>query len=153
MTIKNKNWKTMADDLEKKMAEIFIKKAPALPEKAKEIIVKYGPYLAIIIMVMMIPAILALIGLGMMAGTLSSLGGVGYGWSSMTSMIFGIIILVLEIKALTGLFKRQMKAWKLMFYISIISAFSSLLRLEIGSLIIGGIISWYFLFQIRSYYK
>lgn len=153
MATQNKNWKTMLVELENKLAEFFTKKLPALPEKAKELIVKFGPYLVVVMLVLTIPAILALIGIGIAATPFAFVGGLRGGIGYVISLIFGLAMLVLEIMAVPGLFKRQMKAWKLLFYISLISAVSYVLSFNLGGLIIGTGISWYILFQIRSYYK
>jgi len=61
--------------------------------------------------------------------------------------------MILEIVALPGLFKRTKNSWELMFYASLIMVLSYIFALNIGSLIIGGAISFYVLFQIKSYYK
>jgi len=153
MTTQKKDWKTMLVELENKLAEFFTKKLPALPEGIKEAIVKYGPYITIIMMLFMVPAMLAILGFGMVATPFAFMGGFRGGIGYMVSLVFGLAIIILEIIAIKGLLKRQMKAWKLMFYISLISAVSNLLRFDLGGLIIGTGISWYVLFQIRSYYK
>lgn len=153
MTTQKKDWKTMLVELEGKLNEFFTKKLPAMPEKAKEIIVKFGPYLTVIMLVLTIPAILALIGIGIAASPVAFMGGFRGGLGYIVSMIFGLVMIVMEIMAVPGLFKRQMRAWKLLFYISLINAVSALLSFNLGGLIIGTGISWYVLFQIRSYYK
>jgi len=153
MTTQKKDWKTMLVELENKLAEVFTKKLPAMPEKAKEIIVKYGPYMTVVMMILTIPIILAAIGIGMVATPLAVLGGARSFFWFVIPAILGALMIVLEVMAIKGLFARQMKAWKLLFYISLIQAFSSLIKLDLGGLIIGTGISWYILFQIRSYYK
>ena len=100
-----------------------------------------------------IPAILALIGLGLAATPIAVASGVKGGIAFLIPALFGIAVIVLEIMAIKGLFARQMKAWKLLFYVSLINAISNILSFNLGSLIIGTGISWYVLFQIRSYYK
>jgi len=141
-------------DLEKKLEEVFTgEKIPSLPENIKEIIVKYGPWLSLIAMVFSIPALLAILGFGAFLTPFAFLGGVTYGFKTIITFAVSLLIIVLEIVALPGLFKRQMKAWKLMFYVSLISIISNLINFNILSLIVGAIISWYFLFQIKSYYK
>ena len=153
MTTQKKDWKNMLVELENKMAEFFIKKLPSMPENIKEIIVKYGPYLIVIMMILMVPAILAVMGIGIAATPLALMAGPRHGFALLISAIFGLLMIVLELMAIKGLFKRELKAWKLLFYISLIQAFSSLIRFDLGGLIIGSGISWYILFQIRSYYK
>ena len=153
MTTQKKDWKNMLVELENKMAEFFIKKLPSMPENIKEMIVKYGPYLIVIMMILMVPAILAVMGIGIAATPLALMAGPRHGFALLISAIFGLLMIVLELMAIKGLFKRELKAWKLLFYISLIQAFSSLIRFDLGGLIIGSGISWYILFQIRSYYK
>jgi hypothetical protein len=153
MTTQKKDWKIMLNELEDKLAEFFTKKVPALPENIREGIVKYGPYLALIGIVFSLSALLPLLGIGAVVAPLAVLTGVRGGIGYIFPLIFGLVIIVLEAMAIKGLFKRQMKAWKLMFYISLISAVSSLSTLDLPGLIVGLGLSWYILFQIRSYYK
>ena len=148
----NKKWMDSVVELENKLEEVFTKKLPALPENIKEIIVKYGPYVALIAMVFSIPTLLALFGIGAIVAPWAVIGS-SYGIRTILAIIFSLLIIILEIVALPGLFKRQMKAWKIMFYISLINVISNLLSLNLFGLIIGAAISWYFLFQIKSYYK
>lgn len=149
-----KDWKKMLVDLEGKLNLYFGEKAPQLPESIREFIVKFGPYLMAVGLLFSLPVILASVGLGTVLAPVMFLGsGVRYGWHFSFWSLFGLAIFVLQIMALPGLFKRKMNSWKLMFYASLLSALSSLLNLSLGSLIIGSAISWYFLFQIRKYYK
>lgn len=150
---KKNDWKAMLNDLENKLEEFFTKKLPALPDNAKEIIVKYGPYVTLIIMILTIPAILALIGFGAMFTPFALMGGIGFGITSVLSLLFLLAMVILEIVALPPLFKRQMKGWKILFYLSLVSLVSNLISFNLGNLIIGTGISWYILFQIKKYYK
>ena len=143
------DWKKMLVDLENKLAEFFTKKLPALPENVREFVVKYEPHFTILTVIL---AILGIV-LGIAATPFAFLSGVKIGFGQIISLVFAIVSIVLEIKAVKGLFKREMKAWKLLFYVSLIGAFSNLLRLDIFGLIIGSGICWYVLFQIRKYYK
>ena len=153
MTTQKKDWKNMLVELENKMAEFFVKKLPSMPEKFKEVIVKYSPYLIVIMMILTVPTILAIMGVGIAASPLTMMSGYKYGFAFLISAVFGLLIIVLELMAIKGLFKRELKAWKLLFYISLLQALSSLIRFDLGGLIIGSGISWYILFQIKSYYK
>jgi len=148
----NKKWIDSMVELENKLEEVFTKKLPALPENIKEIIVKYGPYVALIVMVFSIPALLTLFGIGVIVAPWAVVGR-AWGIQTILAITFSLLIIILEIVALPGLFKRQMKAWRIMFYISLINVVSNLLSLNLFGLIIGAAISWYFLFQIKSYYK
>ncbi|MDD3002853.1 MAG: hypothetical protein PHS06_03230 [Candidatus Shapirobacteria bacterium] len=152
MTIKNKKRKMILDDLEKKLSELFINKFPSLPEKIKKIIVKCGPYLAVILLILSVPVILAFMGVAITMTSLVFLGGVK-GCFYIVSVLLGVVMIILQIMAIPGLFKRKIKSWRLLFYISLISALLSLLKFDLGGLIIGAGLSWYILFQIKSYYK
>jgi hypothetical protein len=149
MTTKNKNWETVLVDLENKLAEFFTKKLPVLSTNIKGFIVKYIPHFTIITVVLE----MLTLGIAIVATPFVFLSGIKVGLVQIISVLFGVVAIVLEIKAVKGLFKREMKAWKLLFYVSLISATLNLLRLDIFGLIIGSGISWYVLFQIRSYYK
>lgn len=138
--------------LESTLEEYFVKKAPfQLPPGAKEAIVKFGPWIMLILLVMSLPIIFAALGLSaalmpatMMAGY-SPLYNVGL-WISVAS-------LVVDAFALPGLFARKMSGWRLAFYASLLSVVSSLVMGQIVSAIISAVIGLYILFQVKSMYK
>ena len=141
------------NELEAKLSEFFGQKAPQLPENVKEFIVKYGPYISLVLIVMSLPIILGALGLSAVVAPMAFLGGARAGLGFSIGALVTLVTVVLSVMALPGLFKRQMSAWRLMFWSSLISAVGALLRFDLGGLIIGSAISWYILFQIRSYYK
>lgn len=138
--------------LESQLEDIFVKKVPALPENIKEIIVKISPYLAVVGVILGLPAVLTILGLGAIAAPFAVLGGYS-SFTGLISVIFAGIIIVLEILAIPGLFSRSIKAWRFLYYSVLVSAVSNLISLNLGGLIIGTAISFYFLFQVKSYYK
>ncbi|MCX6726388.1 MAG: chromate transporter [Candidatus Shapirobacteria bacterium] len=131
----------------------FGKKAPQLPVNIKEAIVKFSPYIAILVLVLSLPAILALFSLGAVVNSYAFAVGVHYGFSYYLATGVLVISLIVDALAIPGLFARKLSGWNLMFYSALITALYSLLRLDIVSLIISGAISFYILFQVRSYYK
>ncbi|OGK63153.1 hypothetical protein A2334_01725 [Candidatus Roizmanbacteria bacterium RIFOXYB2_FULL_38_10] len=139
--------------MEKVCEEYLVKKAPSLPDGVKEAIVKFGPWITLILMIMAAPIILGALGLGTILMPLGFLGGLGSGLNYSLSMIFTAVILVMELIALPGLFKRLKSAWNIMFYVTLIQAVHSLISFNLGGLIIGTLLSLYILFQIKSYYK
>jgi hypothetical protein len=141
--------------LEKMLDEYLVKKAPALPANFKEILVKFAPYLAIIGVVLGVPALLTLLGASALLSSSMYYAayGAGLGYMYYVSIAFMIASLVLEGLAIPGLFARKKSAWNLMFYATLVSALSSLVNQSWGGLIIGTLISLYLLFQVRSYYK
>jgi len=138
--------KTLFVQFETLAEEYLGKKAPALPENAKEMIVKYSPYIAIAVAVI---GALGTLGLGALLGPLALLGGYSFSILSLISLAS----LVMEGMAIPGLFARKASAWKLMYYATLVSAVYLLLRLDIGNLILSTAISLYLLFQVKSYYK
>lgn len=131
----------------------LVKKAPAIPPGIKEAIVKYGPWIVLVLLVLAAPALLALVGLGSLLMPVSFLGGVQEGASFSIGIIVTLIAVILEIIALPGLFKRAKSGWNFMFYSTLVSAVGSLLSLNLVGLILGTLISLYILFQVREYYK
>ena len=138
--------------LDSELEKIFVGKVPALPENVKETLVKIAPYLALISMLMLAPLILAAFGLGAAFLPFSYLGGLHVGFSYTLGLVFSLGQIILELFAIPGLFKRQAKAWKLMFYSSLIYLVGQLISFNLGSVILGGAISFYFLFQVKSKY-
>jgi len=141
------------DKLISTLDEYFGQKAPALPAAAKEFIVKVSPYLAILGVIIFAATILPALrfltfGYGMMAA---------YGaYLPTTSLYIGLAVsavtIILCLIAIPGLFKRTKGAWKLMFYSVLVSAVGSLLSYNIVGLVIGLLIGFYILFQVKSYY-
>jgi len=150
-----KDLKNVLVQLEEKLVEIS-KKLPQLPDSVGEFLVKYGPYLMILGVVMGVIGLLTTFGLIASANPLIRAGyGYGYRYGANFS-IYGIVQLismVLMAMAIPGLLKRAKSAWNLMFYASLVTAISYLINMNLGSLIIGMVINWYFLFQIRKFYK
>ena len=147
--------KSLIPQLEDILDLYLVKKAPfQLPPNVKELIVKFGPYITLVLMILSLPVIL--VALGLSAVLLPMVGvaaGATVGITAMISLLFVVASLVLEAIALPGLFKRSKVGWNFLFYAILLSTVSYLVRLDIFSLIVGTLVSLYFLFQIRSYYK
>ncbi|MEI6690358.1 MAG: hypothetical protein WCL07_01275 [bacterium] len=143
----------LASKLEVQLEEFFVKKVPALPENVKEIIVKISPWFAVVSMIFLLPLILGALGLSAILLPASFLGGFTMGVSSIIGLVFSIALIGINLIAIPGLFKRQAKAWKLMFYSVLLSAVQNILTFNIGALVIGGAIGCYFLFQVKDKYN
>lgn len=143
------------EQLMKTLEEYLVKKAPALPKNIKDLLVQYAPWITIVTMVMIAPAFLALLGLGGLAGGMMWGYGYGYGYggSYLVSMLVLGVMLVMRALAIPGLFSRSMNAWNLMFYSTLVSAVHDVLVGSWMGLVIGTLVSLYFLFQVKSYYK
>ncbi len=151
--------KKSADDLEKSLAVYFLAKAPALPTSVKELIVNWL-YTLIIIGI-----IFSGLGLLMMVGGLLGMGvsmpmfGVGMMPFSLVFIMFLIYgvelvwVLYLEVKALPLIKKRDLVGWKLLYYSLLVSLVAGLLTFRLIGVVVSGLIGFYFLFQIKEYYK
>lgn len=131
----------------------LVHKAPALPPKWKEVLVKFLPWIVLIVLILALPGVLILLGISAFVLPTSALmipdaaGGISL------AVIFLIATIILDALAVPGLFKRSKSAWNLLFYSTLLSAVHSLISFNLGGLIIGTLISLYLLYQIKSYYK
>ena len=129
----------------------FVKKAPfQIPEQGREAIVKWGPWIAVVLIALSLPAILALLGFG---ASLIPFGGYYYATGFGLSTIFLIVHFGLMIAALPGLFARKMSGWRLMFYAEVATLVYLLAFYAIVAAIIRALIAFYILFQIRTKYS
>ena len=145
----------MMTKLDSTLTEYLVHKAPSLPANVKELIVKYAPYINIILILLVLPAILAFVGFSTALapfGYWRAYRGAGYLFN--ISGILSLVGLALNLLASPGLFKRSMnQGWRYLFWATLVSAVSSLISFNLGSLIINTAISLYFLYQVKSYYK
>lgn len=149
--------------------DMLVYKAPfQLPEKAKEWIVQYGPWVALIggilAALFIIPATFA--ALSFTGYTSAMLGVYGAGVAAAAPVLYLALAvlavqLILLFVSIPMLLKRQRKGWLLVFYADLISLAYTLVNsftygFSFGTLLgglIGAVIGFYIIFQIRSYYK
>jgi len=148
----------IVNQLEALLDEYMVKRAPfVLPIGIKEFIVKIAPYLIIIFAILTLPVIFAVIGLSaalapfVVMGTMMG-GYYGWGFASIVALVVAVVSLIISVMAVPGLFKRTRGGWRLVFYATIISLIGSILSFNVIGGIIGAIISWYILFQVKDMY-
>ncbi|TAK89630.1 chromate transporter [Patescibacteria group bacterium] len=132
----------------------LVTKAPfQIPPNAREWIVKYSPWINIVLLVLFAPAILLALGVGAALVPFSAVGGA----SAATGLSFALVALVLQvglmIAALPGLFARKKIGWQLVFYSVVLNLIFSLLNFNIVGGLLSAVLGSYVLFQIKSYYK
>ena len=128
----------------------LVKKAPfQIPGEIKELLVKFGPWIALVLLVLSLPGLLLMLGFGT---AVMPFGGVGYSTGFTYLTIALLLQLVLLVMALPGLFSRKKSAWTLIFYSQLVGIVFSLLSGSILGALIGGLIGLYILFQIRTLY-
>ena len=67
-----------------------------------------------------------------------------------------VVVGILYFVAFPSLRARKVRGWNLMFYGVILYIVSSIVKLSIGDVVmslIGALIGYYFLYQVKSYYK
>lgn len=136
-------------ELEKTLELYLVKKAPALPKNVKETLVKYSPWITLIVLVLSLPALMDGFSLGLSNSILRQILGPGH----YITLIFLLITVVLQGMSIKGLFVRAKSGWSLVFYSILVSAVYNLLLGNWGGLIIGTAVSLYIVFQVREYYK
>jgi len=129
------------------------KKTPPLPKNVKDLIVSLAPWLNLVLIIIALPAILAVLGISAYVRPFAYWAGARLGSLYYLSMIFLGATLLLRLLALPGLFSRSKGAWRLLYYSMLVNLVYSLLSYNLFSGIIGVIIGLYFLFQVKEYYK
>ncbi|MDD5376875.1 MAG: hypothetical protein PHH16_02035 [Candidatus Gracilibacteria bacterium] len=148
-------------DLEKYADEYCITKAPfQLPDGLKEFLVKFGPYMMIVGLVLMLWGYITLYQAYSSISQYGAMFGAMYGvrtsfWTPtiIISLLASLVAFGFQIKALPGLLARKKEGWEYMLYASLVSFIPSLVSLQIISLILGFIIGMYILFQLKYMYK
>jgi len=158
MTQKNTDLKQALGQLEDILEVYLVKKAPfSIPEKWKELIVQFAPYLTILGIIVSVPTVLAVLGLGALVSPFTAFLGpryaLSYGFNYVLSMIALAVVIVFEALAIPGLFKREEKAWRFLFYASLVNVVSGFFSGDWVGMIVGALLSWYVLFQVKEYYR
>ena len=131
--------------------EYLVKKAPfQIPEGGKEFIVRFGPWICLVLLLLTLPLLLVALGLGALVAPFA---GVQYGTGFGVAAIFALVQVVMLGMALPGLFARKMSGWTLLFYAQLVGFVGSILSGSIVGGIIGALIGLYILFQVRTKYS
>ena len=137
--------------LEKDLEPIFLGKFPPFSESVKEFLVTYGPYFILVLSIIGIFGLLTALGIG---GAALGLGAMspGIGFNFYLSVALGIVTLVIYLMAFSPLKARKRSGWNLLYYALLIGLASNLIQLNLLAAIIGGLIGFWTLFQIREKY-
>jgi len=146
------------DQLEKFFEDLFLKKIGLqLPANIKEVIVKIAPWLTIIGIVLSLPGLLAVFGMGAFVAGMMSAYGVNYGGRYYLGVAVLVVQLILMAMAVPGLLKREIKGWRFIYYSALVSAaYGIISTLSLGGIfwsLLSSLIGLYFIFQVKSYYK
>lgn len=135
------------------LMEEWFAKLPNLPKNIQDVLAKIAPILALVFGVLGLLAGIA--GLGALTAflPLAFLGGyMGYG-GGYVAAIFLIAASALMLAAFPQLRAYKYAGWNLLFWSEAVTVVGNLLSGDIIGALVGGAISFYLLFQIRSYFK
>jgi hypothetical protein len=162
------------NSLENSLEDVFVKKAPALPENAKKVIVEWMPWIDLVVGLFSLLAAWSLWHWAHVANSLvdyantlsAAYGGPTVAVHRLSGLIWlGLIVMtvqaVLYLAAFSGLRDHKKSGWNLVFYALLVNVVYAVVILfsdygGVGNLIgslIGSAIGAYFLFQIRGHYK
>lgn len=131
-------------------------KTPSLPKNVKDILVKITPILALVFGILGVLGAIAGLGLLTVFSPLAALGGVNgvssYG-GGFIAALFLLASSILLLAAFPGTKARKKQGWNLLFWSEMVGLIGSIVSLSFFSGIIGALIGFYLLFQIKSYYK
>ena len=129
----------------------LVQKAPfQIPDAGREWIVKFGPWITLVLLILLLPPLLFALGLGTF---LIPFAGVGYAAGFGLFTILLIVEIGLMVAALPGLFDRKLTGWNLLFYSQLVSIVAALVTGSIVGGLLGGLIGLYILFQVRPLYR
>ena len=128
----------------------LVGKAPfQIPDGGREWIVKFGPWITVVLLILTLPILLFALGLG---AIFIPFGGIAYASGFGVLTIFIVVELGLMIAALPGLFARKMAGWRLLFYSQLVSIMYNVLSGNVVGGLLFGLIGLYILFQVRTLY-
>lgn len=132
-------------------------KLPALPKGVNEFIVTVAPWLALIFGVLAVFSGLGAFGILTALAPVATVAGAGqYAFSGLIAALILLVQGGIDLWAFPSLKARKVMGWNLMFYSLLLGVVSSVVTLNVGSVVggvIGALIGYYFLYQVKSYYK
>jgi len=149
MDAQTKQWTKALDDSYAKL--------PVLPKGATDFIVNVAPWLSLIFGVLSILVGVSAFGFLAVLSPFAAVAGAGaYAITGLLSSLVLLVQGVIMIVAFPSLKKRGQRGWNLLFWSLILSVVSSVLSLNVFGVVqsvVGALIGYYFLYQIKSYYK
>lgn len=134
------------------MAGEYFKRLPELPKGGRDAVVTIVPWLALVFGGFgTVFGGLALIGASIFPSAMFFMGrgAVGQG---IFLILLSLISSVLMLAAFPGAKSQKEKGWRLLYYSEVVSLVSSIVTLNLVGVLFN-LIGFYFLYQIRSYYK
>lgn len=152
---------TMLDGVEKQLQEWY-KDVPKLPKNVSAWIAKYAWVFVLVGAVLMSFAALALLAaLGILTTASYGYGVVSYGFFGWIALVALVVYLIFSFMAVSPLKAMKEDGWKLLFYLEFFYVAYGLMQwlarpAAVGNIfgtLLGAAIGFYFLFQIKEYFK
>ena len=141
-----------ADQLIKQMEEWF-SKLPPLTSNWRDVIANITPWLALVFGIIGVLGSLAAIGVLTFLAPFVVLGdGMGVASGGVIGAVLALVASVLLLMAFPGTRDRKMSGWRLLFWSEVVSIISSAVAFSAGG-VVGALIGFYIIFQIKSHYK
>ena len=140
--------------LEGWIGSIFAK-APHIPENGRKVIVEYAPWIVLIFGIIGVVALLGAGGLSM----LLAIGSAGYALPLLVSVLISLASAVLLLMSYPGIKAHKKSGWNLVFYSQVVGVVGSVVMIVMGDTynivgpIIGAVIGFWLLFEVRSHYS
>ena len=119
-----------------------------LPDGVREFLVKFGPWVTLIVLIISVPAMLAALGIGSILAPFLGPKVTGFG----VTWLLGVVQTGITAIALPGLFRRQYTSWRLLFLGQGVGILGNLLSGAILGTLVGAVIGLFLLFQLRPKY-
>lgn len=135
------------------MMEEWFMKLPSLPKSATDVLVKITPWIALIFGILGVLASLAGLGILTALSPFVMMGnGLGGTATSLLTAVLSLVSSALLLAGFPGTKGRKMQGWNMLFWSEVVSTVSSVILLSLSG-VIGALIGFYLLYQIKSYYK
>jgi hypothetical protein len=133
--------------------EGWFSKLPPLPSNWRDVIVTIIPWLALVFGAIGVFGSLAAVGALTFLAPFMALGaGVGAAPGGIIGALLALTASILLILAFPGARNRKMTGWRLLFFSEVVSFVSGVVAFSVFG-IIGTLIGFYILFQIKAHYK
>lgn len=130
----------------------YFMKLPELPKGGKDAVVMITPWLALIFGALGL--ITALFGLGIFTfiAPLAMLSGTNAAGAGFVFVVLGLVSSALLVAAFPGTKARKEKGWKYVYYSEVVGLVANIVSFSLPGILFT-LIGFYFLYQIRSYYR
>jgi hypothetical protein len=130
----------------------YYKKLPELPKGGRDAVVTITPWLALIFGVLGVLVALGGLGIFTFLAPVAMISGVRGAGTGVLIVLVSLISSALLLAAFPGTKAHQEKGWKFLYYSSVVGLIADIVTLSLSGVLFA-LIGFYFLYQIRSYYK